>query len=199
MKTLQMRPMMIASGAAFVVHTLFSLLGLLPVLLIQGNPAMLENYFSNINPDEFPAGLIAGFAVIGLVLCCVPFLTDMGAGALYVILHNRTTPIELQDGFLGGAAAAALGRVGGQIAGMVINLLAMPILMSRLASAFAVSGAVTSGIPPSAFIVSAISAMVSGVFGIIIGTVMGAVFGGAGGGITAAILERRSENAGGYA
>lgn len=195
MNTLKIRPLMIAAGIGFTIQVGMNLLMTLPVLFLSLKPDLLEKFIVE-NMGEPNSGILMALLGVGVLACFVPFFVDMGVGALYANLHHRIDAIELQDGILGGAASAALGRLGARVVSMGISMLMTPILMSRMfADLGPVSGGVSPAMPVSFTATMMMSGIVGGVMGILWGAILGAMGGGIGGGVIGAILERRADNA----
>lgn len=195
MNALKTRPLMIAAGIGFAIQTGLNLLITIPFLVLFLQPDLLEKVVVE-NMGEPNSGILMVVVGVSALACFVPFFVDAGVGALYANRHHRIDPIELQDGILGGAASAALGRVGARVVSLGISLLITPIIMNRMfAELGAVPGGVSPAMPISFTATMMASGVVSGVMGMLWGAILGAMGGGIGGGIMGAILERRADKA----
>ncbi len=187
------RPLMIAAGISFGVQLVFILLTTIPTLLIQLNPEILVKFFDTGGDFSEPNGaIIGGLVGLGVLACLCPFILDMITGGVYAVLHNRMDDIELQDGILGGAASAALGRIVATVVSSAISLLMLPMMMNQITPEFSPSGMPSSGISTEAIIMMVVGSAFSAILSVVIGAISGAVMGAIGGGITAAILEHQN-------
>ncbi len=195
MNALKTRPLMLAAGIGFAIQVGLNLLVTLPVLFLSLQPNLLEKFIVE-DMGQPNTGIVMALLGVGALACFVPFFVDAGVGALYANLHHRIDAIELQDGILGGAASAALGRIGARVVSTGISLLITPFLMSRMFTDLGpMPGGVSPVMPVSFTATMMVSGVVGGVMGILWGAILGAMGGGIGGGIMGAILERRADRA----
>jgi hypothetical protein len=165
---IQNRALLIAAGVGAVIQVVISLIS--SYLTFSGQSALVFDPATGV-PTDMDAIAGAGFA--GFVLCCCAIFIDIAIGALYAYLHKQQAPIDMQDGLAGGAASAALARLGSGIVGACASLLLLPTIFSG-----AELGAGLAG--------GAISAVV----GVCIGLFVGALLGAIGGALGAAVFNR---------
>lgn len=170
------RPFAIATGATFAALFVMTLVSLgvtiaFPVEVID--PAAVD-----------PADPFAGIPVASTALSCLISICNLvlyvSGGALYAYLFNKETPVEVQDGAVGGALVVV---IAGVISSVISTALSFVFVGEQISNALGT-------VPGEAGGILAVGVAGGAIFSLCCAIVIGGFLGAVGGAVGASVVNR---------
>jgi hypothetical protein len=166
----------------FVVGSLMSIVFLL-VINVVSLLVTRSTMFATLDFDAAPDPNVFLASSLVSVFSCLCGIASVSVGAgVYAYLHNQESPIDVQDGLVGGGAVGATAYLVSGIVGALLNFLLLPDIFD----AAGLSGEL--GVEVGAMM--AVSGIVGAVIGLCFSLVLGGGIGAGAGALTASLLNR---------